>query len=57
MVCEKKYSFSDCTDNGVGPKAVGLQKANSKIDPEHEQLIGLMTSVYRTAIDNGVLND
>jgi hypothetical protein len=38
-----------------GPKAVGLQKANSKIDPEHEQLIGLMTSVYRTAIDNGVL--
>ncbi|MFA5797419.1 MAG: SPASM domain-containing protein [Candidatus Woesearchaeota archaeon] len=38
-----------------GPKSLGLQKANSKIDPEHEQLIDLMTSVYIAALDNGIM--
>jgi MoaA/NifB/PqqE/SkfB family radical SAM enzyme len=38
-----------------GPKAIGLQKMNSVIDPKHEQLIDLMTKVYVTAISNSIM--
>jgi hypothetical protein len=38
-----------------GPKAIGLQKANTKMDPDHEQLIDLMTSIYVVALENGIM--
>ncbi|MFH1649168.1 MAG: radical SAM protein, partial [Candidatus Woesearchaeota archaeon] len=37
-----------------GPKAQGLQRANEKLDPEHEKLVDLMTQVYGVALDKGI---
>ncbi len=38
-----------------GPKSIGLSNLNKKIDPNHEKLVQLMTEVYDTAIQNGIM--
>ena len=39
-----------------GPKSIGLSAQNKRIDPNHEMLVQLMTEVYDTAIQNGVMS-
>ena len=38
-----------------GPKSIGLSKNNTRIDPQHEKLIDMMTKVYASAIENGIM--
>ena len=38
-----------------GPKSIGLSNLNKRIDPNHEKLVQLMTAVYDTAIENGIM--
>ncbi len=38
-----------------GPKSIGLLALNKRIDPNHEKLVHLMTEVYDTAIEKGIM--
>ena len=38
-----------------GPKSMGLSKKNLRIDPQHEKLIDMITQVYSSAIENGIM--